>query len=191
MDPPVWKLRGRWSQILSIKLSKELSGDLLLFLAPHLCHCVSYLFMHFILCNRCLNSMLNWVKRLLSTQQKADFKPEDIKADESSIAANSTVVCSIVLHTYKHTYRRIYKINQMDKAWNKDQKLVNHSHYWFPQWKCTSQFVLDSSQPFKMVKLVNPAVISTSGWCIHYVECWFKVWPGMRKPSKCTYSCFS
>ena len=38
--------------------------------------------------------MLSWVKHLLGNQQKSDFKPEDIKADEASTASNSTNVCA-------------------------------------------------------------------------------------------------
>jgi len=47
--------------------------------------------------------MLNWMKRLLSTQQKSDFKPEEIKADEGSIAANSTNVHKCFFITYQYT----------------------------------------------------------------------------------------
>ena len=46
---------------------------------------------------RCLNSMLNWVKRLLSSQQKSDFRPEEGKSDEIASTTNSTNVCR--LHT--------------------------------------------------------------------------------------------
>ena len=49
--------------------------------------------------------MLNWVKRLLSAQQKLDFKPEDIKADEGIAAANSTNVC-----VYKNTGLLEYRL---------------------------------------------------------------------------------
>ena len=47
--------------------------------------------------------MLSWVKHLLGGQQKSDFKPEEIKPEESSTASTTNVCVHTDERTNMHT----------------------------------------------------------------------------------------